>query len=355
MYALNKNLVQQFLKSKIEAGIFSGAAVIWGTGSTSFEEVYVGTLQFNSRSKINSRTRFDIQSITKTLSTVPILTELTKQKRIRLDDPVQKHLPDFRGLGKDRVLIEDLVNHTSGLSDEDLNFEWTSVDAAWESQLNSQLRFVPKMAIEYGDLNYRILGKLVEHVTQMPLDQVARELVFEKYNMSEATYGPFADPEKSNIAGGPKNWGIVDDLQDQLLGGKVGCDGLFCSADDLRKYLIDLTVNKENLEWIADMMVDVNVELPVGNFYCSLALGAKKLGWEVHSHKSSYAPAIWSENLIEKAGGGGAFIALNPVSQQYFIYLTNFGRPDPFTEDTWNKLVKEIDPRKASSIAFSNP
>jgi hypothetical protein len=144
----------------------------------------------------------------------------------------------------------------------------------------------------------------------------------------------------------------VDDTQDQLLGGVVGCDGIFSTARDLRKAMLELRGGLEFSDLIIANSTRPVAEIPLGNFYCSLALGEKRLGWEHHGREASYAQAIWSPALIEKAGGGGAFISLCLETQKFFIYLTNHGRPDPFTEDSWNGLVRSIDPQQASALAF---
>ena len=57
-------------------------------------------------------TVFDLASLTKPVATAASVLHLVQHGKLRLDDPVSKHLPAF---GKDKVTLEHLLLHTSGL------------------------------------------------------------------------------------------------------------------------------------------------------------------------------------------------------------------------------------------------
>ena len=42
---------------------------------------------------------------------------LVERGQVSLNDPVQKYLPEFQGPGREKVRVQDLLTHTSGLPD----------------------------------------------------------------------------------------------------------------------------------------------------------------------------------------------------------------------------------------------
>ena len=59
---------------------------------------------------------FLLASITKPLTACSVLL-LVERGLLSLDDPVQKHLPEFVGGDRPHVLVRHLLSHTSGLPD----------------------------------------------------------------------------------------------------------------------------------------------------------------------------------------------------------------------------------------------
>ena len=82
--------------------------------------------------------------------------------------------------------------------------------------------------------------------------------------------------------------------------------------------------------------------------------GSKNLGWEVNDNDFSYAGLFSSESIIEKAGGAGTFMWLDLKSGNSFVYLTNYGKPDPFDDKNWNELVHHLSPKKLSNIFYQS-
>lgn len=59
-------------------------------------------------------TKFRIGSITKPF-TATVILQLVAEGKLQLDDPITKHLPDYRNDTGGRVTITHLLNHTSGI------------------------------------------------------------------------------------------------------------------------------------------------------------------------------------------------------------------------------------------------
>ena len=60
-------------------------------------------------------TVFDLASLTKPLATASSIMLLVEQGKLRPSDPVARYLPAFAAKGKDKITVEQLLLHTSGL------------------------------------------------------------------------------------------------------------------------------------------------------------------------------------------------------------------------------------------------
>src|SRR5437899_8696222 len=76
-------------------------------------------------------TIFDVASLTKVVACTPAVMLLVERGRIKLDEPVQTYIPEFKGDGKEAVTIRQLLTHTSGLR-PDINTQppWSGYDTA---------------------------------------------------------------------------------------------------------------------------------------------------------------------------------------------------------------------------------
>lgn len=116
-----------------------------------------------------------IGSVTKTFVAATIL-QLAEAGRLKLDDPIRRHLPELRQLS-DKITIAQLLNHTSGLADlfndktrtgleEHPEHSWTaeevlgSLHAPW---------YQPGEGWAYANTNYYLLGLVIERLTDTSL------------------------------------------------------------------------------------------------------------------------------------------------------------------------------------------
>lgn len=345
--------IRELLKSTIDTSSVAGSIVMVGSRDTGilFQEA-IGTIHSSQNEPVNEHTLFDIQSITKVVATVSLLEEFLSLGLIALDDLLQKYVQEFHPLEKAGITIKDLLLHTSGISDEDFLGEFGSANELWSAMYQAPLRNKPGVSIEYTDVGYRLLGLCLERIGQSDLDHLCKVNVWEKIGMRNTSYN-ISGISKLKIAGYGGAWGVVDDSQDRLLGKPLGCDGVFSSAFDLSLFCVHW-LKKLSEQKYRDSFYKVSA----GNFddnwsfYESLGLGRKVFGWESHTPYQSYLGNSHSSSAIEKAGGGGAFICLRPEKNDFFVYLTNHGRPNPFTMDTWDNLVKVVGVQSLSEKAL---
>jgi CubicO group peptidase (beta-lactamase class C family) len=143
-------------------------------------------------------TIFDMASLTKCLATATAVMQLYEQGKVAFDDPVQKYLPDFNTANdpqRAQVTVRMLLTHTSGEA-EDVNLQdpW-GLDRADKTQgihraLTTPLQSGPGEVFRYSDINFILLGALIEKVTGEAEDVYVQQNVFAPLGMQETRYLP---------------------------------------------------------------------------------------------------------------------------------------------------------------------
>jgi CubicO group peptidase (beta-lactamase class C family) len=143
-------------------------------------------------------TIFDMASLTKCLATATAVMQLYEQGKVAFDDPVQKYLPDFNTANdpqRAKVTVRMLLTHTSGeAEDVNLNDPW-GLDAADKTEgihraLTTPLQSGPGGVFRYSDINFILLGALLEKVTGEAEDVYVQQNVFAPLGMAETRYLP---------------------------------------------------------------------------------------------------------------------------------------------------------------------
>ena len=163
-------------------------------------------------------TIFDMASLTKCLVTATAIMQLAEAGKVDVDAPVAKYLPEFGVNGKEKVTVRELLTHYSGLPpDVDLKDAWglAAPDKAEgiRRAMNSPLTTTPGTHFEYSDINYIVLGALVEKLSGESLDDYATQHIFKPLGMAHTRYLPMdrincsSASERTGSAVGPIHLG----------------------------------------------------------------------------------------------------------------------------------------------------
>jgi CubicO group peptidase (beta-lactamase class C family) len=143
-------------------------------------------------------TIFDIASLTKPLATATAVMQLYEQGKVAFDEPVQTYLPDFNTANdpqRAKVTLRMLLTHTSGEPiDVNLGDPWglDGPDRAggFHRALTTPLQSGPGEVFRYSDINYILLGALIEKLTGEDEDVYVQRNVFAPLGMNETRYLP---------------------------------------------------------------------------------------------------------------------------------------------------------------------
>ena len=184
-----------------------GVVVIGHGGRTVFHQAY-GSRKLAGQQGLDGSptpaepmtedTIFDIASLTKPLATATAVMQLYEQGEVAFDEPVQTYLPDFNTANdpqRAQVTVRMLLTHTSGEGiDVSLGDPW-GLAAADKTEgvhraLTTPLQSGPGEVFRYSDINYILLGALIEKLTGEAEDEYVERNVFAPLGMDETRYLP---------------------------------------------------------------------------------------------------------------------------------------------------------------------
>jgi CubicO group peptidase (beta-lactamase class C family) len=182
--------IDNYIKRQMETDDIPGLAVVIVQGE---EVVYCkgfGIASITTGSPVTTQTIFDLASVSKSFTAIGVLL-LRDDGLIDLDAPVQQYLPDFQPNDPlaSHITIRQLLDHTSGLPgafSAPLIFQQGDdemaklVTALGRVRLNRE----PGSSFEYADVNYCLLGALIERVSGTTFEDYMDQNIFIPLGMS---------------------------------------------------------------------------------------------------------------------------------------------------------------------------
>ena len=239
--------IDALMQAAVARGSMPGGVVIIGhNGAVVYRKAFGSRSLEPTRETMTANTIFDLASLTKCIATTTSVMQLLDEGRIRLNEPVAAYLPEFAQNGKGQITIRELMTHFSGLPpDLDLKEPWRGRDTAYNMAMQARPMYTPGTRFLYSDINFEVLGFVVEKISSMPLNEYVSAHIFAPLGMTETTYLPPASwipriaPTQYD-ENGKMLRGVVHDPTARRMGGVAGHAGLFSTADDLAKFAQNL-------------------------------------------------------------------------------------------------------------------
>ena len=169
-----------------------GAVLVVGhDGQVVYRKAYGSRALEPRREAMTLDTVFDCASLTKVVASTTAIMQLWEQGKFRMSDPVAKYLPEFGQNGKQDITIRELLVHYSGLApDLDLTKAWEGKETAYRMAFEEAPERAPGSAFVYSDINFIVLGALVERLSGESLDEYAAKHIFAPLGMKETRFVP---------------------------------------------------------------------------------------------------------------------------------------------------------------------
>lgn len=286
-------------------------------------EKYAGYADLTDSTLIKNSTRFNIASNGKQFTALAILT-LVDKKKIKLSDDIRKWFPKLYPNIKDKITIQNLLNHTSGIRDcYDLwslqGYTWWEKSFDINDVLNliekqSDLNFKPGTKYLYSNTNYILLALLIEKLTNKTFVEYTNEM-FRQLNMPNTSFESDYKNIRGHIARAYFNFGTWTTYN--WIWNVVGDGNIFSTLEDQIQW--EKTIKGYEISEIKHSIIQKSQELVNqdinDNYGFGLEFGKyKSLSYQFHEG----ATGAWKATVIRF-----------PIDSISMLTLTNSGKSIP--------------------------
>lgn len=327
--------ILELLKSRIDQQRMGRGMVVGVIDASGPRIVSYGVMAQDDPRPVNGDTVFEIQSVTKTFTTL-LLADMVQRGEVGLDDPVARYLPAGVKVPERngrQITLADLATHTSGLpsaipnlkrrTDGQPGFEEYTADDLYAFLRAYTLTRDPGTSFEYTNLGMGLLGAALARRAGIDFAELMRIRILAPLGMTSSAVVP-TEAMKMRLAGGHDaylrrvRWPDTRTLE--------GSWGLRSTARDMLAYLAaELGYRDTPLK--AAMALQLSVRRPASP-------GVQQaLGWEVRTVPGG-------GEVVSKNGGDrgfGAFVAFDGGRRRGVVVLTN--RDHTPNEDIGRHLI----------------
>ena len=197
------------------------------------QEQFAGYQNVEQQVPVNSNTSFRAFSITKTFTAVGVM-QLVENGLIDIDAPIQHYIAEYKF--SEDVTIRHLLNHQSGIGNP-IPLRWTHLKEDHDSFQSSQfadslikealeLKRKPGTKFSYSNINYLVLGRLIEEVTGENYEAYISDNIIAPLGLTNEM--GFDYPEENQATGYHKN----SFLQNLILGMLLDLDTVTYPANE---------------------------------------------------------------------------------------------------------------------------
>lgn len=339
--------IEQAIGAVIADQRMPGAVFRLEQGDRVYSRVF-GRLSYDGDAPaVREDTVYDVASLSKVLSTAPSVLILAEQGRIDLNAPVSQYLPECSGGQRDAIRVRHLLTHTSGLkAGIPAKPAWEGSDAGYAKACAEEPTHVPGTFFRYSDINYILLGRLIEAASGQALESFAQQHIFRPLHMRDTGYKPLgriaaeriAPTQRGmhatsgeaalhgDIAVGAALRGVVHDPTVRRMGGAAGSAGVFSTAHDIARFA-RMLLNGGTLDGARILSEDsvrllTTVQTPPG------ITALRGMGMDIDSPFARPRGKLFPVGSFGHTGFTGCFLWVDPASRSFYVFLSNRVHPD---------------------------
>jgi len=363
-YAYNKFYkIDSIVSDALDKGAFPGCVVLAAKdGRIVYQKAY-GHFQFHPASiGMKMESIFDLASVTKISATTVAIMKLYDRGKIKLNKTLGDYLPSTKGTDKAHLKIADILLHQAGLAPDVLFFRYVRdsithqpnpsiistekpgfnirvaenlylrndwIDTAMQLVINSPVRQQGKYV--YSDLDFIFLGKVVEAVVKMPLEEYVQKTFYTPMDMVTTGFRPrqrfsldqIVPTEFDTLFRWQLLWGDVHDYSASVFGGVAGHAGLFSNAGDLFK-LYQMLLNGGIYNGTRYLKPGtIKLFTAYHSNISRRGYGFDKPEKDNNTRAQPYPAAAVSEETFGHTGWTGTCVWVDPKYKIIYIFLSN--------------------------------
>ncbi|HLN29348.1 MAG TPA: serine hydrolase domain-containing protein [Gemmataceae bacterium] len=196
------------LNSFVSHGVLAGAVMLVASKDRVLAVETIGWADLSRGMPMGEKKLFWIASMSKPI-TATALMMLVDEGKVKLDDPVEKYLPEFHdqwlAVEQDKqhvllrkparpITVRAILSHTSGMpfksALEQPTLDLLPLKVAVRSYAITPLVFEPGSKYQYSNAGINTVGRIIEVVSGMPYEQFLDKRLFEPLGMKDTTFWP---------------------------------------------------------------------------------------------------------------------------------------------------------------------
>lgn len=370
----NFKLLDEIIQAEIDNGFTSAQLVVTHNGRIIKQSSYGLCNSYSPDGKrlsggaeVTNDTLYDLASNTKMYATNLAIQKLVADGKIDVSNLVSTYIPEFHDRpgdaipGKDTLTVQEILEHQAGFPadpqyhnpdyspTEQKTIPGSRANAALFTQsrdevlgkiIDTPLEYAPGTDTKYSDVDYMLLGFIVERVSGQRLDEFMRDAYFEPLQLEHVTFNPLDngfskdDCAATELNGNTRDGAIsfdnirTDTIQGEVhdekafyaMGGISGHAGLFANAHDLA-VLAQIVMNRGGYGHLrffdgdtADQFVKPKDSNP------SYGLGWRRKGQSAYAW--AFSP-LSNPATVGHTGWTGTLTVVDPVQHISVVLLTN--------------------------------
>lgn len=346
-------------------------------GRIMYHKAY-GYYSYDSSEQVRLSTLYDLASVTKISATTMSVMRLYDQGKLDLKKTLGDYLPWVRGSNKEKLPVEDILLHEAGLK-AFIPFYRETIDTVtgipfagfysnhktdeysitvadtmymrkdWEDTIYKRIlqsEVGPLHKYIYSDNDFIFLGKIVEAISGMPLQEYVYKEFYRKLGMSTTGFWPLKRFPESRITPTENEKyfrrqllrGYVHDPGAAMFGGVAGHAGLYSDAYDLA-VLMQMTLEGGTYNGYYFFSPET-IKLFTG-YHSKISrrgYGFDKPAKDNATSKDPYPCKNASPETYGHTGFTGTCVWVDPKYNLIYIFLSNRVNPEGGSNTTLYKL-----------------
>lgn len=232
-------------KALAKMNVAGAAIAVVKDGKVIHQKGY-GLSSIDTKAPVNEFTNFQIASNTKAFTTAA-LSILVDEGKIKWDDRVKDHIPEFKMYNDyvtDNFNIVDLLTHRSGLGlgAGDLMFLPDGSDFTAKDVVNVFQNFKPVSAFRtrynYDNLLYIVAGEIIARVSGLSYAEFIRKRIFEPLQMNNSFIGDHGKDKRNLAMPHSTASGKIKAMNLFNIGMIGAAGGVYSNVSDMSKWMI---------------------------------------------------------------------------------------------------------------------
>ena len=357
-------------KAITERAIPGCQVLIAKDGKIFFNKSY-GYHTYDEKVLVKNSDIYDIASITKIASTVPLLMQMVDENDLNIDDELGKYL-ELDSTNKEFLIIREILAHQAGLYPwipfyqqtlvkdsisglmqlrdtlyneesckefpikvaDNIYLHYSYPDSIIQRIIASEL--LEKKEYRYSDLGYYLLKQIIENKYGKAINTIASDEFYTKLGMENLGYLPLGRIEEERVVPTENDFlfrsqllkGYVHDMGSAMQGGVGGHSGLFSNANDLAKLM---QMYLQNGEYADERYLSKEVVKEFTKYQFPITKNRRGAGFDkavLSNQKGGVASENANQGGFGHSGFTGTLVWADPKTQIVYVFLSNRIHPD---------------------------